>query len=81
MRIDSERFQCDDGLVQDDDAPAVFRGRYSAFTQLESLDMSVLGRDITRMFAVVVDRPNGVVALVRPSHRYRILEIHRAIPR
>lgn len=61
-------------LVQDDGGQAVFRGRYSAFTQLESLDMSVLGRDITQMFAVIVDRPNGVVALVRPSHRYRILD-------
>jgi hypothetical protein len=59
-------------LARDDGGKAVFRGRYAAFTQLESLDMSVLGRDIMQMFAVIVDRAGGVVALVRPNHRYRI---------
>jgi predicted aspartyl protease len=59
-------------LARDDGGEAVFRGRYSAFTQLESLDMSVLGRDILQMFAVIVDRPDGMIALIRPNHRYRI---------
>ena len=59
-------------FARNDGGKALFRGRYAAFTRLESLDMSVLGRDIMRMFAVIVDRPGGVVALVRPNHRYRI---------
>ena len=59
-------------LARDDGGKAVFRGRYAAFTRLESLDMGVLGRDIMQMLAVIVDRPAGVVALVRPNHRYRI---------
>jgi len=59
-------------LARDGGGKAVFRGRYAAFTRLEALDMSVLGRDIMQLFAVIVDRPDGVVALVRPNHRYRI---------
>ena len=59
-------------LACDDGGKAVFRGRYAAFTRLESLEMSVLGRDIMQMFTVIVDRPGKVVALIRPNHRYRI---------
>ena len=50
----------------------VFRGQYAAVTQLEALDISVLGRDITGLFAVIVDRPGNVVCLLRQRHRYAI---------
>jgi len=59
-------------LARDAGGKAVFRGRYAAFTRLESLDMSVLGRDIMQMFVAIVDRPARVVTLIRPNHRYRI---------
>ena len=59
-------------LARDGGGNAVFRGRYAAFTQLEALDMSVLGRDIMQMFAVIVDRPDDVVSLVGQQHRYVI---------
>src|SRR5579871_5267527 len=36
-------------------------GPFAAFTNLESLDMSVLGRDLTNLFAVIVDRPRDLV--------------------
>lgn len=49
-----------------------FRGRYAAVTELEALDMSVLGRDITGLFAVIVDQPSEVVCLLGQRHRYRI---------
>jgi hypothetical protein len=49
---------------------AHFIGTYAAVTQLEALDMSVLGRDITEMFAVIVDRTRNVVSLLRDPHRY-----------
>jgi len=49
-----------------------FRGQFAAATQLEALDMSVLGRDITGLFAVVVDYPGDVVCLVGQRHRYNI---------
>jgi len=59
-------------LPRENGGKAVFRGQYSAFTQLEALDMSVLGRDIIAMFAAAVDRPGNVVTLLRPPHRYII---------
>jgi hypothetical protein len=34
--------------------------------------MSVLGRDITNLFGVIVDRPGDVVCLVGQGHRYLI---------
>ena len=51
---------------------AQFRGEYAAFTELETLDMSVLGRDILDMFAVIIDRSANFVALVRGDHGYAI---------
>ena len=50
----------------------VLSGEYAAFTDLESLDICVLGRDILDLFAVIVDRSADVVSLVAQNHRYRI---------
>lgn len=47
-----------------------FRGQLVAVTDPEALDMSVLGRDITNLFAVIVDRPGNLVSLVGQRHRY-----------
>jgi hypothetical protein len=47
-------------------------GHFAAFTELSALDMSVLGRDITNLFALIVDRPQDVVSLVGPGHGYAI---------
>jgi hypothetical protein len=52
----------------------VFHGQYAAFTALEALDMSVLGRDITNLFAVIADRPQDVVCLLGQRHTYTIHE-------
>jgi len=46
--------------------------RFAAFTDPEALDMSVLGRDITNLFALIVDRPGDVVCLLSQQHRYVI---------
>jgi hypothetical protein len=54
---------------------ASFRGRYAAFTELDALDMCVLGRDLTNLFAVIVDRPRDIVCLLGQRHRYSIEEI------
>jgi hypothetical protein len=51
---------------------AQFRGEYAAFTELETLDMSVLGRDLLDLFAVIIDRPGNTVALIRANDRYSI---------
>lgn len=52
----------------------VFRGQYAAVTNLEILDMSVLGRDITRLFAVIIDQPGDVVCLLGQWHHYTIVQ-------
>jgi predicted aspartyl protease len=50
----------------------VLRGLYTALTELEALEISVLGRDITDLFAVIVDRPGNVACLIGQRHRYTI---------
>ena len=59
-------------LTREEAGKIVFRGRYAAVTDLEALDMNVLGRDIAGSFAVVVDRPGNVVCLLGQRHRYSI---------
>ncbi len=58
--------------TREDAGNVVFRGQYAAVIELEALDMSVLGRDITDVFAVIVDRPHDVVCLLGQRHRYSI---------
>ena len=61
-------------LTREEAGKVVFRGHYAAVTELESLDISVLGRDITGFFAVIVDRPDNVVCLVGQQHQYAIAQ-------
>jgi hypothetical protein len=69
---DSVRFSTHIQLSRDDGGVATFRGQFSGVSDSEMLDISVLGRDIMNLFAVIVDRPGNVVALIRPPHRYVI---------
>lgn len=59
-------------LIRESGAPVTFQGQYAATTEAEALDMSVLGRDITGLFAAIVDQPGDVVFLLGQRHRYRI---------
>ncbi|ETW93346.1 retropepsin-like aspartic protease [Candidatus Entotheonella palauensis] len=59
-------------LTREGAGKVVFRGQYAAVTELEALDISVLGRDITGLFAVIVDQLHDVVCLLGQRHRYRI---------
>ncbi|MCG8583277.1 MAG: aspartyl protease family protein [Pirellulales bacterium] len=60
-------------LSRDDGQRAVFRSNYAACTHHEALDMSVLGRDILDMFALIVDRKAEVVAMIGGQHSYAIV--------
>ena len=40
-----------------------FRGEFAAVSELDALDMCILGRDITGLFAVIVDQPSATVML------------------
>jgi predicted aspartyl protease len=62
-------------LTKQDDGKVNFRGQYAAVTQVEALDICVLGRDILGLFAVIVDEPQQVVCLLSQRHRYNIIEI------
>ena len=55
-------------------AEILFTGQFAAFIDLTSIDMSVLGRDLTNLFAVIVDRPQEVVCLLGGNHRYVVVE-------
>lgn len=49
-----------------------FRGEYAACTNYEILDMSVLGRDILNLFAVIVHCAANVVTMIGEPHTYTI---------
>ena len=59
-------------LTREESGKVVLRGQYAAVTELQALDMSVLGRDIAGLFAVVVDRPGNLVCLLGQRHHYTI---------
>ena len=62
-------------LIRENGAPVTFRAQYAAATEAEALDISVLGRDITGLFAAIVDHPGNVVFLLGQRHRYRIEQV------
>ena len=55
-------------FLRDDGKWVTFRGEYAACTNYEILDMSVLGRDILNLFAVIVHRAANVVTMIGESH-------------
>lgn len=61
-------------LPRENGDKVVLRGSFAAFTDPAALDMSVLGRDVTNLFAVIVDRPGDVVCILGQRHRYVITE-------
>lgn len=59
-------------LLRETGQPVSVTGSYAAFTDLAALDMSVLGRDITNLFGLIVDRRRDIVCLLGPGHDYDI---------
>ncbi|HMF12566.1 MAG TPA: aspartyl protease family protein [Gemmataceae bacterium] len=59
-------------MIREAGATVVFKGQFAAFTDPAALDMSVLGRDITNLFALIIDRPQDQVCLLGKGHRYVI---------
>ncbi len=57
-------------LFREDSSKITFRGHFAGFTDPDALDMSVLGRDITNLFALIVDRPQDCVCLLGQNHQY-----------
>jgi hypothetical protein len=44
-------------LIREDSSKGLFCEQYVAVTESEALDISVLSRDITGLFAAIVDQP------------------------
>jgi hypothetical protein len=61
-------------LRRDAGNPVVFTSRFAAVTDPTALELCVLGRDLTDLFAVIVDRPGDVVCLLSQRHRYAIIQ-------
>lgn len=63
------------GFVRDDGRLVSVRGTFHLFTESESADLSVLGRDVTNNFGIIYDYPNQIVALLAPPHYYEIKNV------
>lgn len=59
-------------FIRDDGRAVTVRGTFRVFTEDESADLSVLGRDVTNNFSVIYDYPKQTVALLAPPHFYEI---------
>lgn len=71
-RVESVVIQTRIRFTHDEVGKAVFSGQFAAFTDPEALDMSVLGRDILNLFALIVDRQADTVCLLGQKHSYTI---------
>jgi hypothetical protein len=61
-------------LTRENNGKIMFRGQYAAVTDTETLDMSVLGRDVMNLFSVIVDWPRRLVCLLGQRHQYTITQ-------
>lgn len=59
-------------LFRENGTPVLFNGQFAGITDPEALDMSVLGRDISNLFALIIDRPQDVVCLLGQGHTYTV---------
>ena len=59
-------------FYREDGTAVAINGPFAASVTPTALDTNVLGRDILSHFAVILDRPRGVIALLHPPHRYTI---------
>jgi hypothetical protein len=59
-------------FTTDDGERVTVRGPFAVFTEIESADLSILGRDVTNNFSVIYDYPNQVVSLLALPHSYEI---------
>lgn len=71
-RAESVVIQAQIRLSRENSSKVVFGGQYAAVTEVEALDTCVLGRDITSLFAVIVDQASSVVCLLSQRHHYTI---------
>ncbi len=59
-------------FVREDGTDVTMNGPFAGAVTSSALDSNVLGRDVLNNFAVIIDRPNRVVAMLHAPHRYSI---------
>jgi len=59
-------------FARDDGQLITVRGSFGVFTESESADLSVMGRDVTNNFSVIYDYSQQLIALLAPPHSYEI---------
>ena len=59
-------------FARDDGQLITVRGSFGVFTESESADLSVMGRDVTNNFSVIYDYSQRLIALLAPPHSYEI---------
>lgn len=70
--VDSVTVETQIRLTRENSGKVVFRSQYAAVTELDSLDIDVLGRDISGLFTVIVDQPGYTICLLGQRHHYTI---------
>ena len=58
------------GFTRDDGGLVTVNGPFAVFTEAESCDISILGRDVTDNFDVIYSWPKREVLLLAPPHTY-----------
>lgn len=56
-------------------SPVHINGPFDGIPEGREGELSILGRDVLGNFAVILDRPGGVIALLHGRHRYAILDV------
>lgn len=62
-------------LEKDDGNPVGFHGQFAAFTDPRSVAFSILGRDVLKVFDVIVSQPKNEVLLLSQRHTYQVVQI------
>ncbi len=62
-------------LTKDDDNPVGFHGQFAAFTDPRSVSFSILGRDVLKVFDVIVSQPKNEVLLLSQRHTYQVVQV------
>lgn len=61
-------------LTKQDAGKVNLQAQFAAVTEVDALDICVLGRDILGLFAIIVDEPQQAVCLLSQRHSYSIIE-------
>lgn len=60
-------------FTRDDGGVAKVRGEFLGLTDPAASDLSVLGRDVTDNFDVILSRRRADVQFLAPTHQYRVV--------